>query len=146
MKRVLFGVAVSLVVPPLGCSNDPADPSPDDVPNPSGGAGGDTASEGGEGGAPPEGSAAVRQELCETICATEAELPCPPDLAACVKTWCEDQVMSFPECLAPYDVMLGCMAEEPVESYECSEGEPFPKPETCSPEQAELIACLQNLQ
>ncbi len=106
-----------------------ADEEPDDAASGSGGAAGDSAAE-------------SRRTLCEAICATEAQLPCAMERAACLEGWCDVPTQVFPQCLLPYDVMLDCMAPEPLASYECVDGSPFPKEETCAQEVTDLTMCL----
>jgi hypothetical protein len=150
MRTLEFGVLVLLAACPLACTEgDDAGPvaeSGGQTSETTAGSGGqqDGASEGGEGGAAAgSGAAAARRELCQTICEREAELPCPPDLEACISAWCDEQVQAFPPaCLPAYDTMLACMADKPVESFECVADTPYPKEETCAPEQAALVTCL----
>jgi hypothetical protein len=165
MRTLEFGVLVLLAAFPLACAEgDDAGPGGVGGDAGAGGSGatagragngsggvnagfsGQTSEGGGEGGATAgsgDGANAARRELCQTICETEAELPCPPDLDACVSVWCDEQVTAFPpECLPPYDTMLACMADKPVESFECVADTPYPKEETCVAEQAALVTCL----
>jgi len=152
MRTLILGLLVSLSALSLGCSVEGDDENsnggqPSDTTAGTGGVG-NAQNEGGEGGAAAgsgELGAAERAPLCETICATEAELPCPWDPEECFQVWCEVQPMAFPPCLEPYDAMLGCLAEAPVDDYMCDDGMPYPKPETCAPEKAALEMCLVGL-
>src|SRR5688500_7573323 len=56
------------------------------------------AGEGGAGSDPPGLDAAARRSLCETICATEAALPCAVATTECVLGWCSDGIAFPPAC------------------------------------------------
>jgi hypothetical protein len=86
----------------------------------------------------------ARQVLCERICATEAQLPCAPDSVECLAGWCP--VMFPPNCQAPFDAMLGCVADQPVTGFECIGTSPFPRETVCVDQQAALVSCIQGLQ
>jgi hypothetical protein len=161
MKALSLGLWLAAFALPLGCSGDD-----DSAPMSSGGSGGQASnatagkagsSNGGTSGNGAAGqsnagqneggsdtNATTRDELCATICATQAALPCAPETAECVSEWCDAQVKFSIQanCLEPYDTMLRCMAKEPIESFECSEGTPEPKPDVCAAEVATLNACL----
>jgi hypothetical protein len=156
MKTLLWGVLLSVSALPLGCSedDDDGDPANSDhasggkATNTTGGTGGKMDSEpanAGEGGTAASASdpaADARLERCETICATEADLPCAMETAECLMGWCVDPRIFPPGCLDAYDAMLACMAGEPIGSFECQGDMAFPKEEICGGEQATLGACL----
>lgn len=151
MRIVSLAVLAPLATCALGCApGDEAMASPGASTGgqaaalASGGAAGDTGNGGRGADDAGAGDAAARFELCQAVCTTEAELPCPPDPAACLVGWCSDPVTFIPQCLAPYDVMLECVAGEPLASFECIEGMAFPKEETCAAEMAALLTCIEG--
>jgi hypothetical protein len=157
MKTLLLGALLSLSALPLGCDeDDDGDLANSDhasggkATNTTGGTGGKmdsgspSAGEGGAAAGASDPEAAARRERCETICETEAALPCAMETTECVMGWCVDPNVFPPKCVDAFEAMLMCMAEEPVDSFECQGDMAFPKEETCGGEQATLAACLQG--
>jgi hypothetical protein len=91
-----------------------------------------------------DANAEARRALCETVCKTEAELPCALEPAACLKGWCDDPVEFLLPCIKRWDALLSCVAAQPVEAFECLPDGVFPKEETCADEQAMLLSCVQS--
>jgi hypothetical protein len=105
-----------------------------------GGGGGDGVHEGGGAGGDPTSPSDVqdaeRLEDCQTICATEAELACPPVPDQCVQDFCGTAALLPPTCVADFDLFLACLAAQPAEGFYCEDGMPYVKEETCAEEQA----------
>ena len=155
-----MSVGFSLFALPLGCSADDDEPMRPGAgsggsSSAAGGSGGSSSAAGGSGGAAEMSAgqggaldgaanpnAAAHAENCASICATEAQLSCAKAMADCLKAWCDDPITYFPQCLGPYDAMLACVAPEPLASFKCDEGAPFPNDDLCAAEQVVLDTCL----
>lgn len=96
----------------------------------------------GQGGDGSGGAGSARDALCDAICATEAELTCPPaDAATCAEDWCTGDFFLEGACTAEYDEYLACLAAADTDAFECVDAEPFPREETCADEFNAFFEC-----
>ena len=97
---------------------------------------------GGQGGDGNQGGGSARDALCDAICATEAELECPPaDAEACAENWCTGDDFLEGACTTEYEAYLACLAAEDTDAFECFEDEPFPLEATCAEDFGSFADC-----